>query len=73
MNVYRTRLHRRPLLVGTTEADVTSAETAGFATNLFLHPGGAREQAIYLRNGDDPSRLPGWCMTIAQSTENRTA
>jgi hypothetical protein len=66
MNVYRTRQHRRPLLVGVTDADAKSAETAGFATDVFLHPGGAQELAIYLRNGEDPSQLPGWSVVAGE-------
>jgi hypothetical protein len=67
VNVYRTSHHHRPLLVGMTDADAGSPDTDGFATDLFLHPGGAMELAIYLRKGDDPSRLPGWRITKPQS------
>lgn len=60
MNVYRTQRHRRPLLIGTIDADPPPAVLVDFELDLFLHPGGLKEWAIALRTGDDPSRLPGW-------------
>ena len=60
MNVYRTRLHRRPRLVGTIDAEPTSPGLINFELDLFLHPGGIKEWALALRDGDDPSQLPGW-------------
>jgi hypothetical protein len=60
MNVYVTSRHRAPTLCGTTQADHTTARSAGFEVDLFLHPGGAKEWAICLRADDNPARLPGW-------------
>lgn len=64
MNVYVTRLHRHPLLRGTTDADKRLATASGFEVDLFIHPGGLQEWAICLREDDDPSRLLGWAPSI---------
>jgi hypothetical protein len=60
MNVYVTRLHRHPLLKGTTVADKSSATASGFEVDLLIHPGGIQEWAVCLRDEDDPTRLLGW-------------
>jgi hypothetical protein len=60
MNVYITRLHRHPLLKGTTDADERLAAASGFEVDLLIHPGGIKEWAVCLRAGDDPTSLQGW-------------
>jgi hypothetical protein len=69
MNVYRTRLHRRPLLQGTTEADRKSAGRLGFDVDVFLHPGGMQEWAVCLRQSDDPTQLPGWHPALMEAAD----
>jgi hypothetical protein len=69
MNVYRTRLHRRPLLQGTTDADHQAAGTLGFDVDMFLHPGGMLEWAVCLRQNDDPSLLPGWLPALMAAAD----
>jgi hypothetical protein len=65
MNVYVMRVHQRPIVAGTTEADATVASAGGFDVDLLLHPGGAREWAVCLRRDDDPTTLPGWQASMA--------
>jgi hypothetical protein len=60
MNIYIELRHHRPILYGSTDADVETAKMQGFEVGLFLHQGGAKEWAICLRQKDDPSELQGW-------------
>jgi hypothetical protein len=65
MNVYVTRLHRHPLLKGTTDADKGLATASGFEVDLLIHPGGIQEWAVCLRDDDDPTTLLGWAPSDA--------
>ena len=69
MNVYVTRLHRHPLLKGTTDADKSLAAASGFEVDLLIHPGGIKEWAVCLRAGDDPTALQGWAPSDASLSE----
>jgi hypothetical protein len=57
MNIYVMYRHQRPSLLGTTGVDVKYARSLGFDVDLILHPGGAREWAVCLGQGDDLSQV----------------